>query len=45
MLDISDKLHTPDNIVVLRPLYPYGIITFGYNKQNGEDAPCQRVKL
>ena len=33
-----DKLYTPDNIVVLRLLYPYIIITLGSNKHNGDDA-------
>jgi len=33
-----DKLYTPDNIVMLRLLYPYKII-LGSNKHSGDDAP------
>ena len=34
-----DMLYTPDNTVVLLPLYPYRVITLGSNKHNGDDAP------
>ena len=34
-----DKLYTPDNIAVLRLLYPYRIVTLGSNKHNGDDDP------
>ena len=36
---VVDKLDTPDNIVLIWLLYPYRIITLGYNKHNGGDGP------
>ena len=42
---VVDKLYTPDNIVVLRLLYPYRIITLGSNKHNEDDAPWNQIHL